>query len=204
MSTTGPGRGRGLVRLEEGVRVFDAIFTVAPLVVVGTRDADGEANLAPKHMAMPIGWSDRYCFACTPRHRTHQNAVRTGEFTVSFATPDLCVLVGQAAATRRPDAERTELAAFDTSPAEDVDGVLISDAHAALECRLERIVEEGDESLIIGRIVAAHVNPKALRSNDRDDADVVFDYPLTAYVAPGRLARIDRTTAFPYPARFSI
>jgi flavin reductase (DIM6/NTAB) family NADH-FMN oxidoreductase RutF len=204
VSTSEPSDGDGLVRLEEGVRIFDAAFTVAPLVLVGTREPDGTPDLAPKHMAMPIGWSDLYCFACTPRHRTHANAVRTGEFTVSFATPDQAVLVGQAAAMRGPDAVRTELAALPTTPAEEVDGTFLSDAHAALECRLERIVEEGDASLIVGRIVASHVNPRALRSNDRDDADVVYRYPLVAYVAPGRLARIDRTTAFPYPARFSI
>jgi flavin reductase (DIM6/NTAB) family NADH-FMN oxidoreductase RutF len=204
MSAADPGESGGLVRLEQGRWLFDAVFTVAPLVVVGTRDDDGTPNLAPKHMAMPIGWSDRYCFACTPRHRTHGNAVRTGEFTVSFATPEQAVLVGQVAATRGPDAVRGELAALGTVPAQEVDGVLVSGAHAALECRLERIVDEGDASLVIGRIVAAHADPEALRAHDRDDADVVYGAPLIAYVAPGRLARIERTTAFPYPARFSI
>jgi flavin reductase (DIM6/NTAB) family NADH-FMN oxidoreductase RutF len=194
----------GLRRLEKGARLFEAVFTVAPLVLVGTTEPNGDHNLAPKHMAMPIGWSDRYCFACTPRHRTHANVERTGEFTVSYATPDQVVLVGQAAAERGPDHVRHELAALDTTPALAVNGVLVAEAHAALECELDEIVRRDDASLIIGRVVAAHALPDALRANDRDDADVIYQCPLTAYVAPGRLARIDRTTSFPYPARFSI
>ena len=195
----------GFRRLDAGVRLFDAVFTVAALVLVGTIEPDGTPNLAPKHMAMPIGWSDRYCFACTPRHGTHVNAERSGAFTVSYPTPDQAVLVGQAAAERSPDGARRELAALQTIPASEVDGVLVGGAHAALECRLERIVEGMDDaSLLIGRIVAAYAGPLALRAHDRDDADVVHGQPLLAYVTPGRLSRIDRTTAFPYPARFSI
>ncbi len=205
MSTRDDSPKGGLRRLDAGVRLFDAVFTVAALVLVGTTDADGTPNLAPKHMAMPIGWSDRYCFACTPRHGTHVNAERSGVFTVSYPTPDQAVLVGQAAAERSPDGARRELAALETIPASEVDGVLVGGAHAALECRLERIVDGMDDaSLLIGRIVAAYAGPLALRAHDRDDADVVHGQPLLAYVTPGRLSRIDRTTSFPYPARFSV
>lgn len=205
MSSRGDAARGGLRRLDENVRLFDAVFTVAALVLVGTTEPDGTSDLAPKHMAMPIGWSDRYCFACTPRHHTHTNIERTGVFTVSYPTPEQAVLVGQAAAERGPDRVRHELAALETVPAAEVEGVLVSGAHAAIECRLDRIVRDmEDATLIIGRIVAAHASPDAVRAHDRDDADLVYHHPLVAYVTPGRLARIGRTTAFPYPARFSI
>lgn len=202
---TPSGRGAGgLRRLDDSARLFDSVFTVAPLVLVGTRDEGGAMNLAPKHMAMPLGWSDRYCFACTPRHRTHANVERTGVFSVSYVTPEQGVLAGQAAAERDEDRARTELAALPTVSADEIDGGLVEGAHAAIECRLVRIVREGDESLIIGAVVAAHADPEALRAADRDDADVIFRRPLLTYVTPGRLARVDRTTAFPFPARFRV
>ncbi|NIP58001.1 MAG: flavin reductase, partial [Gemmatimonadetes bacterium] len=44
--------------------IWERVFTVAPLVVVGTRE--GEAyDLAPKHMAMPMGWTGHFGFVCT-------------------------------------------------------------------------------------------------------------------------------------------
>ena len=204
MSTRDDSPKGGLRRLDAGVRLFDAVFTVAALVLVGTTDADGTPNLAPKHMAMPIGWSDRYCFACTPRHGTHVNAERSGAFTVSYPTPDQAVLVGQAAAERSPDGARRELAALETIPASEVDGVLVGGAHAALECRLERIVDGMDDaSLLIGRIVAAYAARGAARKRSRRRGRRPRASPARLR-HPGRLSRIDRTTAFPYPARFSV
>ncbi|MGI9539720.1 MAG: hypothetical protein ACR2N6_06185, partial [Miltoncostaeaceae bacterium] len=44
---------RPLRRLDDSARLFDSVFTVAPLVLVGTRDEGGAMNPAPKHMAMP-------------------------------------------------------------------------------------------------------------------------------------------------------
>lgn len=40
---------------------------VAPLVIIGSREPDGGFDLAPKHMAMPVGWQNYYCFA-RPAH----------------------------------------------------------------------------------------------------------------------------------------
>ena len=63
--------------------VWERVFTVAPLVIVGSKGPDGTYDLAPKHMAMPLGWGDRYCFVCTPRHNTHRN-----EHVVVSALPE--------------------------------------------------------------------------------------------------------------------
>ena len=69
------------------------------------------------------------------------------------------------------------------------------------ECELERVVDGfGVNSLVTGRIVAAHVHQDALRSSDRDDAELLLDAPLLGYLYPGRCAVIDHTQAFPFPA----
>ena len=49
--------------------IWSRFFTVAPLVLVGTREGDGH-DLAPKHMAMPLGWDNYFCFVCSPDHAT--------------------------------------------------------------------------------------------------------------------------------------
>ena len=38
------------VALSTEAPIWNRFFGVAPLVVIGTRDADGHFNLAPKHM----------------------------------------------------------------------------------------------------------------------------------------------------------
>ena len=44
-----------LVLLETDRPIWDRVFSVAPLVIVGSKEADGRFNLAPKHLAMPLG-----------------------------------------------------------------------------------------------------------------------------------------------------
>ena len=183
--------------------VWARFFTVAPLVLVATREPDGRHDIAPKHMAMPLGWQNYYCFACSPRHATQRNIEATGEFTVSFPRAEQIVQVSMAAAPREADDSKPSLAALETFPATTVDGVLVEDSYLWLECRLERIIGGfGDNSLIIGAVVAASVDERALRASDSDDSDVIHSSPLLAYLAPGRFASIGASLSFPFPHDF--
>lgn len=185
------------------VPVWERFFTVMPLVLVATREGD-EYDIAPKHMAMPIGWQNHYGFVCTPRHATYQNVRATGVFTVSFPRPEQAAQIAMAAAPR-DEGGKAGLAALTTSPARVVDGVLVDGCLVHLECRLERIVDGfGDASIITGAVVAASVAPAALRALERDDADLIHEAPLLAYLQPGRIAGIDRSTSFPFPAGFTV
>ncbi len=61
----------------------------------------------------------------------------------------------------------------------------------------------GPYSLIIGTVVAAAAHEDAVRAEERDEAEQIFQSPLLAYVSPGRFAEIRQTTAFPFPKGFS-
>ena len=50
------------VELDVRVPVWGRVHTVAPLVLVGTREPDGSFDLAPKHLAMPLGLQDWFGF----------------------------------------------------------------------------------------------------------------------------------------------
>lgn len=185
--------------------IWSRFHTVAPLVIVGTREPDGRHDLAPKHMATPLGWQNYYGFVCSPRHATQRNIERTGEFTLSFPRLEQIVEASMAAAPRFEDDSKPSLAALPTIPATKVDGVLVRDCYLWLECVLERIVDGfGENTLIAGRIVAAAIEERALRSSDGDDADLIAGSPLIAYLPPGRFAAIERTYSFPYPANFTL
>lgn len=184
--------------------IWDRFFMVAPLVIVGSKEADGRYNLAPKHMAMPLGWDNFYCFVCSPRHTTYHNIRGSGEFTVSFPRPSQLLLASLAAAPRCEDQSKPGMLVLPTSPAGRVDGVLVDDCHIHLECTLRDILDGyGPNSLIIGNVVAASVAESVLRRDDQDESDQIFSAPLLTYVTPGRTAEIRQTNAFPYPKDFS-
>lgn len=188
--------------LEVDVPIWDRFFTVAPLVLIGTKEAEGY-DIAPKHMVTPLGWENYFAFVCTARHRTQQNIEREKVFTVSYPRPTQLVLASMAAAPRCGDDSKPSLLALPTFPASQVDGVFVNDAYLFLECTLDRIVDGfGENSLIVGRIIAAHAHDGALRGAERDDQDVIHQAPLLSYLAPGRIARIDESYSFPFPADF--
>ena len=194
--------GGGLVELQLGPALWERVFTVAPLVIVGTKEADGW-DFAPKHMAMPLGWAGHYCFACTPQHATYRNVRAHPQFTVSFPRPDQVLESSFAAGGRAEGDAKPTLAAVPATPARVVEGRVVEGCPLYLECELERIVDGfGPNSLIIGQVVAAFASPDALRGAEVDDADLVHRLGLLTYLSPGRFAVVRDSLAFPYPVDF--
>jgi flavin reductase (DIM6/NTAB) family NADH-FMN oxidoreductase RutF len=192
---------QNLVELDVSQPVWDRFFWVAPLVLVGTREADGSHDIAPKHMAMPMGWENYFGFVCTPRHHTYSNILRTSVFTVSYPRPDQLVLTSLAASPRCGEDVKPALSVLPVFPAQKVDGVLVEGGYMYLECELDRIIDDlGVNSLVIGRVVAARVAGDSQRIHEGGDQALINNAPLLTYIHPGRFAVIDRSLSFPFPA----
>jgi flavin reductase (DIM6/NTAB) family NADH-FMN oxidoreductase RutF len=190
-----------LIELDVSQPVWDRFFWVAPLVLVGTMEADGGHDLAPKHMAAPMGWQNYFGFVCTHRHRTYANIRRDRAFTVSYPRPDQLVLTSLAASPRCEEDQKPALDALPVMPARTIEGVLVEGAYLHLECELEQIVDGfGVNSLLVGRIVAARVAEDARRDAEIDDQALIHGSPLLAYLHPGRFATVDHSYSFPFPA----
>jgi flavin reductase (DIM6/NTAB) family NADH-FMN oxidoreductase RutF len=183
--------------------LWDRFFQVFPLVLIGTTEPDGSVDLAPKHMAMPLSWKHHFGFVCTPAHATYVNARRESVFTVSYPRPEQVVATSLSAAPRDVDGDKPALSALATVPARRVSGHLLAGAYLHLECELDRVVDDlGDNSLIVGRIVAAAIAEDCARDPEVDDQDLIAASPLLSYVAPGRYAQVARTGAFPFHVGF--
>ena len=194
---------RNVVTLDVSRPIWERFYAVNTLIVVGSRQEGGTYDLAPKHMAMPIGWQNYFGFVCTPRHRTYLNIKQRREFTVSYPRPSQVLEASLTAAPRCEDDTRPALQTLSTFPAREVDAQFLADAYAYLECRMHRIVDGfGENSLIIGAIIAAHVDKEAVRGPDTDDADLIYRAPLLAFLSPNRFAHITDSRAFPFPAHF--
>lgn len=192
-----------LIELDTASSIWENFFSVFPLVVIGTREEDGSDDLAPKHLAIPMSWSNHFGFVCTPRHNTYQNIQRDGQFTVTYMRPSQTVLASLAATPRCDDGSKPITESLPTFAAQQVDAVFVADGYLFLECELQQMVDNlGENSVIIGRVVAARVAEDALRSSGLDDEDLVFNTPLLAYLYPGRFAEISDSTQLPFPAGF--
>jgi flavin reductase (DIM6/NTAB) family NADH-FMN oxidoreductase RutF len=117
--------------------------------------------------------------------------------------PSQTVLASLAATPRCDDGSKPITQSLPTFAAQQVDAVFVADGYLFLECELQQMVDNlGENSLIIGRVVAARVAEDALRSSGLDDEDLVFNTPVLAYLYPGRFAEISDSTQLPFPAGF--
>lgn len=204
MDSSALGERSRHVRLDPSAALWTRVFTVAPLVLIATREGSG-FDIAPKHMAMPVGWGPYYCFACSPRHATYRNALEHAAFTASFPDEELILQTGLAASGRLDDGTKPALAALQTLPAEVVDGVLVRGCSLYLECELERVVDGfGTNALVVGHVVAASAREDVLRGVETDDADLVGSTGVLAYLHPGRFLTVRESLAFPFPVDLSV
>ena len=190
--------------LDTSIPIWDRMFIIAPLIVIGTREG-AAYDLAPKHMATPIGFDNYFGFVCTPKHATYQNIKENKEFTVSFPLPDQVVLASLSASPRCDDISKSKaiVEALSTIKATTVDALFISESYLYLECKLFKIIDGFNEnSIITGKIVAAHVDKNHLKESDKDEQQQLKENPLLAYIAYGRFAKITETYNFPFPKNF--
>lgn len=193
-----------VVTLDMERPIWEHFFQVFPLVVVGSKEADGGFDLAPKHMAMPLSWENYFGFVCSSTHGTYQNIAREGRFTVSYPRPSQVVLAALAASPRDAEKKKPTVSMLPTFASADGEGVFLEDGYLFFECEHDRTVDGfGPNSLIVGRIVAAHVHEDALRSADGVEEEQLAQNPLLAYLYPGRFAEVGETKAFPFPTGFS-
>jgi flavin reductase (DIM6/NTAB) family NADH-FMN oxidoreductase RutF len=194
--------GEELIELAVEAPIWERFFLVAPLVLVATKEGTGY-DVAPKHLAMPIGWANFFGFVCSPAHATYRNLQIHPEFTVSFPGIGRLVSVSMSAGARLDDQSKPSLAAVPLVPARRVDGVLVEGCSLYLECSLDRLVDGfGENSIVVGRVVAASAARAALRGHDVDDADLLHQLRPLVYLAPGRIAEVGETHAFPFPVDF--
>lgn len=190
--------------LDLSTAVWDRVFMVAPLIVVGTREGT-EYDMAPKHMAFPAGFDNYFGFVCTPEHGTYQNIQRTGEFTVSFPIPDDVVPVSLSATSREELISKYHdvVGSLPVIRAETMDLPVLQDAYLVFECSVFKIIDGfGENSIITGEIRAAFVRKDYRRISDKDAQEQMNDHNLLAFIAPDRFARISETHRFPFPKDF--
>ena len=190
-----------LITIDTKLPIWNQFYTVAPLVVIGTKEGDGY-DLAPKHMATPLGRENYFGFVCTPRHSTYHNVKNEKVFTVSFPRPDQVILTSLAASPRCGFENKMEgiIKNLPTFKSKNIDALFVKEAYLYLECELMKIIDGfGEFSLIAGKITGAYVNNDSLRISEGDDQQMIYQAPLLAYLPYGRFATIKDTFAFPYP-----
>ena len=86
---------------------------------------------------------------------------RSGEFVVSILSTGMAADALFHGTKSGRDLDKLAECGTKTQPASEIDGVLLANAAANFECRLEGELLTGDHVIFAGRVVAAHMNADA-------------------------------------------
>ena len=150
-----------------------------PVLIIGTYDENGVPN------AMNAAWGtvtdyNEITISLAP-HKTTDNLLLNGAFTVSIATEDTvvaCDYVGVVSAIDEPD--KFKKAGFHATKSEKVNAPLIEELPMALECRVKSYKDE----ILVGEIVNitadesiltdGKIDPKKLKPIAYDSANHAY------------------------------
>lgn len=142
VSTTGPG-GRFNVA---PFSYFNAITSEPPLVGISINRRKGQ----PKD--------------------TLRNIQDTGEFVVNIVPEHLLAPMVRASGDWPADVDEFELTGLTPAPAEALRAPRVAECPVHLECRLHRLIEFGETTMVVGEIVHAHADPRVVTAR-RVDAE---------------------------------
>ena len=147
-----------------------------PVLMIATYNEDGTPDI------MNAAWggisdSDEISISISNTHKTAENLLKRGAFTVSFATADqvaACDYVGLVSGNKVPD--KFARAGFHVVKSEFVDAPLVEELPMALECRVRSYDTETD--ILRGEIVNVCADETILTDGKIDPAKlrpIVFD-----------------------------
>lgn len=166
-----------------------------PIAWVSTRSVDGVDNLAPYSYFNAVGTDPPTLMFCPAnkadgtKKDTLVNIERTGQFVVNLVSASLVGGMNQSSAEYDADVSEFEASGMTRRDSLHVRVPRVAQALASIECQLHSVVllghGPGGANLVIGRIVAIHVEDRCLGSDgqiDPEKLDLVGRMGGTAYV----------------------
>jgi len=127
-------------------------------VLITTCDAQGRPDVAAFSFFMPVSFEPKYvAFAVAPTRHTFSNLREVREFVVNVPTADMLKEVWVCGTISGRDADKFKLTGLTPIPSKAVKPPRIKECPVQLECKVERMEELGDHYLVVGRVVAEHV-----------------------------------------------
>ncbi|MEX1281259.1 MAG: flavin reductase family protein [Acidimicrobiia bacterium] len=152
----------------DAYKLLNGLVTPRPIAWVGTRSADGIPNLAPYSFFNVASADPPTILFCPqlPEGRDPKdslaNVEATGEFTVSIVSRELAERMNATSEEVAPDVDEFALGGVLPKDGDLVDAPYVSEAPAAMECRLHEIIRVGAGAVVLGEVLAFHVDPRIL------------------------------------------
>ena len=149
--------------MQKQVKYEQAIKTKYPeqVVIAIAKDKEGKANPVTLGWTMIVsGEPPMMAIAVAKGHYSAKTIRHSKCFTISFPSSDMAEAALFFGSRSGRDTDKFAEFKCRVEPAKKIDSVLLYDAVANFECKLEWQKAAGDHIIFVGRIIASHVNTK--------------------------------------------
>jgi flavin reductase (DIM6/NTAB) family NADH-FMN oxidoreductase RutF len=150
-------------------KLLTSVVVPRPIAWVSTRSADGVENLAP-HSFFTVSCVDppMVQFTSVGVKDSLRNVRATGEFVVCLASEAMFEQVNASGTNFPAGVSEFAEVGLTAEPSRRVAPPRVAESPVALECRLERDLELGDSTVVIGRVLHAAVTTDVLDGDPRE------------------------------------
>ncbi len=150
--------------MQKQVEYQQAVKTKYPeqLVIAVAKDKNGKAN------PVTLGWTmiasgnpPMMAIAVAARHYSIQTIRHSKCFTISYPSSDMADAALFFGSNSGRDTDKFAEFNCPNEPAAKIDSVILTDAVANFECKLESETTVGDHIIFVGKVVTAHVNTES-------------------------------------------
>lgn len=183
-------------------KLLSGLVVPRPIGWIGTRRADGSYNLAPFSFFNVVSSNPPMVIFSAGSHadRPKDSSILagvTGEFSVNIVSEDVAVAMAVTSGAFTAEDDEFAIAGLTAVPGSIVDAPLVQESPANLECRVERIIELGEQGrtrLVIGDVVAIHVSEEILDGTriDNDELRAIGRMAGTTYIKTNDRFEIER------------
>jgi flavin reductase (DIM6/NTAB) family NADH-FMN oxidoreductase RutF len=157
---------------------FKAIVAPRPIGWISSLSANGELNLAPYSYFNGVSSKPPCVMFASEGHKDSiANIAETREFVCSLATWELREHMNATSATVAREVDEFMLAGLNAAPSTLVKPPRVAESPCALECRLVKIVNLGDDDptladrqIVIGKVVGIHIDEQFIKDGILDTA----------------------------------
>ncbi|MFQ5805180.1 MAG: flavin reductase family protein [Phycisphaerae bacterium] len=129
------------------------------VAIAVAKDARGKHNPITLGWTMLVSHEPPMMAIAVGKTRYSLQAIRQArEFVLSFPSAKMVEDARFHGTQSGRDVDKLARCGTKTQPATQIDSVLLSDAVASFECKLESELESGDHIVFVGRVVASHMH----------------------------------------------
>ncbi len=155
------------------------LVTPLPVLMIGTYDENGVPNLMNAAWGVQSDYHEITIFIDS--HKTTDNLMKTGEFTVSFATKDTVVASDYFGIESGRNVDKIAKAGFHAVKAPNVNAPLFEEYPVSIECRMKSLNEN---MVLVGEVVALNADESVLTDGKVDLSKlqpIMFDASMNCY-----------------------